>query len=130
MGYGMSQVCAKFTILCARKQEALKALKKMDPNTKGKGFVLGKKEWAWVDQTTVNEAETLEEALEEWAFEASINEEGDIIDLTFISEKLGQEPEMFKVLAPFVESGSYIQMIGEDHSEWCWTFNNGTFKEE
>lgn len=53
----------------------------------------------------------------------------DITSILFIGESRGGEKEYFKALAPYVEPGSYIQMAGEDFSQWRWVFNGKTCKE-
>lgn len=40
------------------------------------------------------------------------------------------EFEMFQVLAPFVEEGSFIQFVGEDCSVWRYAFKNGKCVEQ
>jgi hypothetical protein len=55
---------------------------------------------------------------------------GDIDDIRFQGEKLGDEKELFFFLAPFVEHGSYIEMVGEDDTRWRWVFWRGELREE
>lgn len=128
MGYCMRQVESEFFIEFAKKQDALNTLKTMDPKTKGRGFYDGKAQWAWVSQNAVNEARTLEEALEEWGYSPSTDPEGNITDISFNAEKLGDEEHMFKVLAPFVREGSFLEMHGEDGGCWRWAFKDGKMK--
>lgn len=48
---------------------------------------------------------------------------GDLTDIHFIGEKLGDEKILFQALAPFVDKGSFIEMEGEDGDLWRWTFD-------
>jgi len=36
----------------------------------------------------------------------------------------------FAVIAPFVESGSYIEMVGQEGEIWRWVFDNGCLYEQ
>ena len=40
-----------------------------------------------------------------------------------------QQIEMFQSIAPYVQDGSYIWMIGEDGSQWRWVFQSGVCRE-
>jgi hypothetical protein len=73
---------------------------------------------------------TLEEILEEWRWEAEVDEEGNITDIQFAGEKYGDEEALFSALAPFVDSGSFIEMVGEEGDHWRWCFTEGTLVEE
>ena len=50
---------------------------------------------------------------------------GDIDEICFEDDRISDDYEMFCAIAPFVEDGSYIVMIGEVYSVWCWYFQNG-----
>jgi hypothetical protein len=158
MGYYMDQQDTVFNILAKNKTAALKAIKELmaKVNTEGYGgsWSNGVKEtswFGWVDTKDVLTADTLEDALYAWRWEAStsgvavedvidaVNEAmaspdyesgGDIEYIEFIGEKLGQDFLLFQTIAPFVEDGSFIQMHGEDGCIWQWQFKNGTCKEK
>ena len=55
--------------------------------------------------------------------------DGSITELTFKGEKLSDDLEMFQSIAPYVQDGSYIWMIGEDGSQWRWVFQSGVCRE-
>jgi hypothetical protein len=75
-------------------------------------------------------AKTLKEALSAWRWDSFISEEtGDLVDLTFNGEKLGDDETFFETLAPFVKAGSYIEMEGEDGGHWKWKFDGKTMTE-
>ena len=128
MGYCMHQLDWHVKIASADKAGALAALKAMD-NSNGNGrWDDGQgygPQWSWVSQRDVNEADTLEEALDAWRWHATTGKNGDIHSLEFVCEKYGDDPVMFKVLAPFVEDGSFIEMQGEDGERWMWKFGGG-----
>jgi len=57
-------------------------------------------------------------------------EPGDITDIWFMGEKIRDDSYFFSLLAPYVESGSYLVMIGEDHEIWRWYFSGGECLEQ
>jgi hypothetical protein len=80
--------------------------------------------FAFVDTKPVVEAYTLLDALDEWRYHVVIDKYGNINNIEFTGEKLGQDKLLFDVIAPFVRDGSYITMIGEDGFKWKWIFKN------
>jgi len=86
--------------------------------------------FAWIDTKTVLEAETLEDALNEWRWDISEDNEGNIIGLTFSGEKLGDDEDLFTNLAPFIEHRGFIEIRGEDDAQWRWVFWRGDFRTE
>jgi len=130
MGYYMSQWNTRFFIPAEYKANALQAIKYLaqnEPSMRGKRRQSGKKveTWlSWVDMAYLQDT-TLYKALEKWRWTPAENEAGDIIDIRFDGEKLGDEALLFDALAPFVREGSYIEMHGEDETWWRWWFHNG-----
>lgn len=57
----------------------------------------------------------------DWYFDYDL--EDNVIDITFDGDKYRGDEEMLNILAPYVEKGSYIVMIGEDSYIWCWYFD-------
>jgi hypothetical protein len=80
--------------------------------------------FAWVSTEEVMQSETLKDALWAWRWEAFIDDNGDIADLSFQGEKSGQEAVLFEALSPHVKEGSYICMRGEDGEHWRWFFRD------
>ena len=110
MGYNVTLMDSKFFIADEDKRAAFKALK---------------------EKFSFKKARCLEEALEAFSYTPKVDEEDNIVDIDLWCEKLGHnDDEMFSVLAPFVKSGSYIEMLGEDGEHWRWIFENGTFEEK
>lgn len=52
----------------------------------------------------------------------------DVIDLKFENEYAGSDKLMFDTIAPYVESGSFIEM-GSDDGKFRWTFSNNRCEE-
>lgn len=115
MGYEMSQRDARFLIRAENKAGALAAIKILAARP---GHL------AWVEKQELEDAHSLEHALEEWGWDTIHDEEtGDVIGISFAREKAGDEEKLFAAIAPFVEAGSYIEMSGEDGARWRWCFD-------
>ncbi len=54
----------------------------------------------------------------------------DVIGITQQVEYLGEERIIFNVIAPFVEEGSFIEIVGEDGETWRWVFEGGKCEEK
>ena len=64
-------------------------------------------------------------------WELIFNEQGDVERIQFMGEKANPlDDDIFRLLAPFVEPGSYIEMSGEQGERWRWLFDGVTVKEE
>jgi len=125
----MNQSDSKFCILAKNKAKALEAIKalakKTDKQIKdSSGFY-----FSWVNTESFLKATTLEDAFYAWRWEVVASEEGHIHSIMFIGEKLGDDIVLFEAIAPFVKSGSYIDMQGEDGHNWRWSFKKGKCKE-
>ena len=48
---------------------------------------------------------------------------GDIVSIRFEGEKLLEEDELFNAIGPYVESGSFVAVIGGDLEAWRWYFD-------
>lgn len=117
MGYSISQGSTQFRIKKENLDKALEAL-----NTK---LPFGRYHWA----THVKQG-SLQNSMSEWSWDPEFDPEtGDINDITFNAEKLGDEIKMFQTIAPFVETGSYIQVSGEGGESWRWVFDGKTCEE-
>jgi len=120
MGYFMNMRGQNFTILNRNKERALSLLK---------GYAKGKTGMAWVEPSDITAAETLVEAFDKCRYEADVNADGDIYYICFVGEKFGDDEEIFRAIAPAVESGSFIEMEGGDGLLWRWVFNDGVCRE-
>lgn len=111
MGYCAILEDAKFFIAEENKYEAYRKLKK-----------------DLYDVDGVQKARCLEDILEVYCFSPEIDKGDNIYNIDFTGDKLWDEEILFNLLAPFVKSGSYIEMRGEDGERWRWVFDNGQFK--
>lgn len=140
MGYYASQTRSYFLIKRENVAKALAAVKELAgvEQERGSGFTSEVDEngqritvnrYSWVDDDYVT-ADTFEKALVSWRWEAFIAPNGDVEDLRFDGEKLGDDAQLMNALAPFVEHGCYIEMCGEDDARWRWVFWRGELREE
>jgi hypothetical protein len=133
MGYCIFQGDTKFRIKAANKAaalEAVRALAKDEGRMSGGAYSSSGRtsHFSWVTTDDFALAKTLEVALEAWRWPAVVDEKtGDIVGIEHRGEKRGDDPVLWDAIAPFVESGSYIQMSGEDGNIWRWCFDNGRF---
>ena len=128
MGYWINQRDTEFVIISKNFRNCLETIKNLNiKQGSGGTFYKGKHtpHFAWVNNDAITEAKTLEEAFTEWNWDVELDEEGNVSHISFTGEKSGDYDKLFKAIAPYVESGSYIEMGGEDGGVWRWTFNNG-----
>ena len=71
---------------------------------------------------------SIEDTLDYFGYTAENDLEDNIIGLEHTKDKLHDEEDLFFVIAPYVRSGSFIEMLGEDHYMWRWVFNDGTLE--
>ncbi len=135
MGYCMSQRDCNFFIAKENKEKALQAIKDLanivQEKGGGGGWVGEKKvKWfAWVTTENFVNAKTLEEAMNEWRWEINSDDNGDIVGISFVGEKLGDDMILFNAIAPYIKEGSFIDMSGEDGYMWRWKFDGEKVKE-
>jgi hypothetical protein len=82
----------------------------------------------WVDKENIIDSDNIEEIFEEIRYPLiKDNNENYTIDY-FCGEKLGDDFEIFKVIAPYIVDGSYLEYLGEDGEQWKYIFKNGECK--
>jgi hypothetical protein len=82
----------------------------------------------WVNISQINK-KGLKRLLEECRWEPAFSKAGDIDYIRFTGQKIGNEEELFKTLAPFVEPGCYIEIFGEEDAHWQYQFDGKKMKE-
>lgn len=125
MGYCIQHVSSNFVIRIDQEDDALAAIKRLmyDEDKEHHGGGGGRVWFSWMNNAQPETWETLDAAFEDWRYPLVRDEAGEICGIQFWGEKIGQELEMFKAVAPFVEKGSFIEMSGEDGAMWRWTFD-------
>lgn len=55
---------------------------------------------------------------------------GNITKIELYDDYIGyDDTSLFNSIAPYVQNGSFIQMIDEEGRQWRWVFNNGKCKQ-
>lgn len=135
MGYCISQRNSKFHIAAKDVPLALKAIHNLADSERkfGSGGTNASGEWvrhwSWVDQSYKTSPDFIS-AMRCWLWEVDEDSIGDISDIRFGGEKIGDEIHLFNAIAPYVESGSFIEMEGEDGVIWRWFFKDGRMEEQ
>lgn len=113
MGYYMWQSETDFSVLADKIPAMIEAIKSLPTQST----------YAWVNMEYAK-SNNVQDIFEHWRWSVTIDEStGDIVDIYFNREKLGDDEILFKAIAPFVEAGSYIQMRGEQDDMWRWCFD-------
>ena len=113
MGYNVSQVATQLRIPLAGQRAAREAI----------AAEAKREKFRWVETSDILKRRSLVQVLDECRWASEIDEKGCIDHLTFLAEKLGDEERLFQVIAPWVEAGSFIEMLGEEGDHWRWTFD-------
>ena len=137
MGYCMNQQNSSFNIKPENEQKALEAIQalayRVEVDGSGGSYSGGKKTEAWYSWVTTREfveAKSLSAAIQAWNWETEEDVDGNIVDIDFIGEKLGQDDVFLHAIAPYVEAGSFIEMSGEDGALWRWVFDGNEMEEK
>ena len=116
MGYCIEQIDNDFYI----KAENLQACANAVLNA-----MRGKDQVGWVRSSDINEHMSFIELAEEFRWDMHVNDEGDIYDICFTGEKIGEDIDLFlNSIAPYVLDESFISFIGEDGSQWRYFFKD------
>jgi hypothetical protein len=91
--------------------------------------------YSWVNTDDVRRAvldRDIRRVFECWGYdlESTIEENGVshfYLDIRGGDAKIGDEEKFFAAIAPAVEDGSFIDVIGEDDGRWRWMWENGKF---
>jgi hypothetical protein len=123
MGYYITQGDTSFTMQKEKFPAAIEALNNaIDNDIK-----------SWVNSIKLDPNDNahthMKTLLEECRWEPTFDEEGNIDHIGFTGEKLGDETELFRTLAPFIDADSEITISGEDDTIWRYSFD-GTGMEE
>jgi hypothetical protein len=134
VGYCISLTDSRFKINAADKMAAYKAVERLDQTgKKGGGSYAGGMQtqawFSWVDADFMARSETLEDIFDHWRYPVGNDNDGNIVEIEFTGEKIGDENQLFAAIAPFVEHGSYLEYQGEDGAMWRYVFEGGQFRE-
>ncbi len=131
MGYYIRSTICQFHIPKENFESALSALRELmdqDEGKSGRGWSGGQeifpRHFAFCNLAVPSQWKTLAQAMEELRWETTEDETG-ITSIRFRREKKGDDHTILHALAPFVQDGSFIAMLGEEGYRWRWTFLNG-----
>jgi len=135
MGYCMDFRDSKFFISAKKKEKALQAIKDLQHRVKeggGCSYYGGKEDrsFSWVTTSEFVDATTLKEAITAWRWQVEEDDKGNVVEIYFEGEKLGDDAILFDAISPYVRRGSYIDMTGEDDCIWRWAFDGKTCVEK
>lgn len=132
MGYCMTQMDCNFFVEAKNISAMTDAIKdladaKHSNEHKGGSWRDGEKKaswYSWVDMS-FSQLTDIKSMFKCWRWEIDYDDAGDISQIQFAGEKLGQDDVLFNAIAPFVKNNSFIEMEGEDGTRWRWVFKNG-----
>ena len=134
MGYYIEQRGGAFFIDKKHFPDVIKAIHNLAnyPDMMGGGSYEGgktiSKHYSWVKMSFVNSTD-LENIFNCWRWNINFDDDGNINNLFFDGEKMGDDRVLLDAIAPFVKEGSFIEMCGEDNDLWRWKFTNKICKE-
>jgi hypothetical protein len=106
--------------------EALATIREMPVKYHGikrGGSSNGEKWFSWMNDTEIENAETVESVFQNLGFETESTDGG--FKLIGYDSKTGQEDLFLGVIAPYSVEGSYVEFIGEDDAHYRYEVDNG-----
>ena len=143
MGYCVDMNIVSCAIPASKVPDALKALNamhdedKLEANASGGSYggssegkpVRERKWYSWVGNPPEGGWTDLKDGLDEWRYEGNYDAVGNFIVNYFSGEKLGDDEQLWRVLAPFAP-GMEIECRGECGALWRWIEWGGEFAEQ
>lgn len=113
MGYYMNQRGCNFFVPASNVQSMIEAIHNLDNGS----------HYSWVKMNFLD-SKDVEEIFKCWRWSIELDPDtGNIVDIFFDGEKMGDDEALLKAIAPFVKAGSFIEMSGEDNAMWRWCFD-------
>lgn len=132
MGYHVEQVNSDFFVVADAIPSLIETVhmlgEKKDSLSVHGAFVLKNNKYSWVQEDYVTSNDVVD-IFRYWRWDIDMDKHGNIVDIRFAGEKLGDDEVFFKAIAPFVKHDSFIEMVGEDNAMWRWKFSNGKLRE-
>jgi len=86
--------------------------------------------YSWVENPPNGKFPDLQTAFEAWRYKVTIDDKGNLVIDDFNGEKWGDDEIFYDTIAPFVKSGSLIEVRGEDGDTWRHVFENKQVKRQ
>lgn len=113
MGYYVTQDDCNFFVPADKIPAMIEAIHNLD-----NGY-----DYSWVNMAFLKSNDIVE-IFQCWRWCIKLDQAtGDIVDIIFDGEKLGDDEVLLKAIAPFVKAGSFIEMNGEGNDMWRWYFD-------
>jgi len=131
MGYYVQITYSNAVIYSEHLPAALEALRALDArdDLKSGGSNRGDKWFAWMNDFDLANATSVVSVLKKLGFEADSDAHGGL-EIGGYDSKMGDEGIFIQTLAPYIESGSYIEWQGEDNEAYRWHFHHGLMTTE
>ena len=138
MGYYVTIELNSLVIPASRVEECLKAINDLfmpenmtEDKASGSSYYNGEKQshYGWVNDPPEGGFTNLVDAFAAWRYNADFAQNGDVFVSYFDGEKWGDDPTLYKAIAPFVSENAEIYCRGEDGCHWKYVFKNGEAKE-
>ena len=68
---------------------------------------------------------TLEEAMEGYRYDLHNDSDSNVTGIGTLGSHAPHDYKLHNIIAPYVEDGSFIEILGEDGARWRWAFHNG-----
>lgn len=133
MGYCMTQRDNDFRISSENARAAKKMFKeayKNAPERRSWSDPTPQVPLSWISKQEVLSSNTFSELMRKLRWEVEMDDEENVVGIEFYGEKLGDDEQLFGMLAPFVEPGCFIEMQGEDGTLWRWVFDGKSCEEK
>lgn len=126
MGYYVHITDSNAVIRLDEMPAALDALRALDArdDLKSGGSSAGDKWFSWMNDFDLANAPSVASVLEKLGFDVDHGSYGGLSIIGY-DNKTGDEGIFIQTLAPFIESGSYIEWQGEDNGAYRWGFHDG-----
>jgi len=126
MGYYVHITYSNAVIPSENLPAALDALRGLDArdDLKSGGSSAGDKWFSWMNDYDLANAPSVASVLEQLGFVVDSDGRGDLSIIGY-DNKTGDEGIFIQTLAPYIESGSYIEWEGEDNEAYRWELCDG-----
>lgn len=136
MGYYIEEIDRHFFIPADHIKPMIKAIHDLanQDDMMGGGEYRGETKvsshYSWVNMNFID-SDNIREIFKCWRWEVEVDDlTGDIVDISFNGQKLGDDYVLFKTIGRFVKPGSFIEMRGEENEMWRWYFDGETCVEQ
>ena len=130
MFYKIKQIDSSFFIPNDMNYNVLKTIHNLVFNTDNMSINFGENHrgFPWVIMSYVK-SNDLKHVFNCWRWNIKQDENNNIVNINFTGQNLGDDFFLFKSIAPFVKTGSFLEFESENNKKWRWIFENNICKE-